>query len=538
MHDNRERRLTAGAATLLTVFLWAAPISQAGAVDAYDAFADGNRLFRDDLYWAALLRYQEAVEAGMDSPLLYYNMGVAHYRADQHDRARAAFLIATYSRTLREVSHYNLGLNAYAAGNTDEALDWFRQARDQDQDLKIRELAIIAISRIRSERRESDVLLTRIENRRDKDSPTNFDVTAYLGFGSDDNVFRSPSQPYVDFADPSLPLVTPEVVSGAFIPIDFRTRYSVNSLKFESFYGAYRLSGRYYQDKEIENANEFSHEISFGNSYRRKEENRERHIFSAFTIAQHDETYYDPDDGTVREVNNESIDDRMNYVRYGPEIAWIESFDRFALGLRLKGQLWNYEDTVLVPEYDHEYFVFAAHAQYLFTRTSLLRLTIDKYSRRYSDRPAFDLNGDQLITNPNLRYDYLAVGLTARQRITQNMWFGFHLEHTDRDDRYVGYNDYTLDEFGFDYIWTPTPRSTLELSGDYRIYDYPNAFAFHNPIAGSKTLETVRSKLLTSFRITPSLSIVAEAEFRESVSTDTRIAYDRTWFSLGVTWRH
>ncbi len=209
MHDNRGRRLTTSAAALLAVFLWAAPISQAAAVNAYDAFADGNRLFRDDLYWAALLRYQEAIEAGMDSPLLYYNMGVAHYRADQHNRARAAFLRATYSRTLREVSHYNLGLNAYAAGNIDEALDWFRQARDQDKDLKIRELAIAAISRIRSEQRESDVLLTRIESRRETESPTNFDVSSYLGFGSEDNVFRAPSQPYVDFADPTMPLVTP-----------------------------------------------------------------------------------------------------------------------------------------------------------------------------------------------------------------------------------------------------------------------------------------------------------------------------------------
>jgi len=523
---------------LLAVLLCAAPVNQASAVNAYDAFADGNRLFRDELYWGALLRYREAIQAGMDSPLLYYNMGVAHYRADQHIRARAAFLRATHAPSLRIIAHYNLGLNAYAAGDIAEALDWFRQARDQGEDLKIRKLAITAISRLQSEQRQSNVLLTRLESRREKKSLTNFDVTAYVGFGSDDNVFRAPSQPYIDFADPNLPLVTPEVISGAFIPLDFRTRYSVNSLRFESFYGAYRLSGRYYQDKDIENANEFSHEISFGNSYRRKNENRERRIFSAFTFAQHDETYFDPDDGTARQVNNEAIDDRMNYVRYGPEAAWIQSHGRFAVGLRFKGQLWNYEDTVIVPEYDHEYFVLAAHTQYRFTRTSLVRLTIDKYSRRYSDRPAFDLNGDQLLTNPDLRYDFLAVGLTARQRLTRNMWFGFYYERTDRVDRYVGYNDYTRDEYGVDYSWAPSSRIKLEISGYYRIYDYPNAFAFHNPIAGPKTLESVRGNFLVSFRIIPSLSIAAKAEYRETESTDTRIAYDRTWFSLGVTWRH
>jgi hypothetical protein len=181
--------------------------------------------------------------------------------------------------------------------------------------------------------------------------------------------------------------------------------------------------------------------------------------------------------------------------------------------------------------------LFAAHAQYQFTRTSLLRLSVDKYSRRYGDRPAFDLDGNQPVTNPDLRYDYLTVGLTARQRITQTMWFGFNVELTDRQDRYLGYNDYTRDEFGVDFSWTPSPRFRLELSSYYRNYDDPNAFAFHNPVAGIKTLESLRGNVLAEFRMTPRLSLRAEAELRESVSTDIRIGYDRTWFSLGVTWQ-
>jgi hypothetical protein len=162
---------------------------------------------------------------------------------------------------------------------------------------------------------------------------------------------------------------------------------------------------------------------------------------------------------------------------------------------------------------------------------------VDKYSRRYGDRPAFDLDGNQSVTNPDLRYDYLAVGLTARQRITQNMWFGFNVELTERQDRYLGYNDYSRDEFGVDFNWTPSPRFRFKVSGHYRSYDYPNAYAFHNPAAGVKTLETIRGNVLTEFRMTPHLSIAAEAELRESTSTDTRIGYDRTWFSLGVTWQ-
>ena len=51
------------------------------ALTANELFEDGNRLYRSDLFWAALLRYRQAGEQGMASPVLDYNMGVAHYRA-------------------------------------------------------------------------------------------------------------------------------------------------------------------------------------------------------------------------------------------------------------------------------------------------------------------------------------------------------------------------------------------------------------------------------------------------------------------------
>ncbi len=227
----------------------------------------------------------------------------------------------------------------------------------------------------------------------------------------------------------------------------------------------------------------------------------------------------------------------MNYVRFGPELAVRRSYDKLAFGLRVKGQMWDYTDTETVPEYDHEYFIFGANIQYRFTETSLLRLTVDKSSRRYGDRPSFDLNGNQLITNPTVRYDYLEAGLLARQRITRNMWFGLGYEFTSRQDRYLGYNDYDRDEYRFEFHWSPGRRFDLDLRSYYRVYDYPNAFAFNNPVTGTKTLETARANLTASYRITPRLSLALEAEVRGTSSTDTRIQYDRNWYSLGVTWR-
>ncbi len=515
-----------------------APVRPATAMTADQYFADANRLFRDDLYWAALLRYSQAEGEGMRSPVLYYNMGVAHYRAGQHIRAREALLRALDDPQLRIAVQYNLGLNAYKLGENEEALRWFRLARDQEIDKKLQNYAVVAISRIRVAQEVPTEFEVRAEERKKKREFADLELRARISFGSDDNVFRSPDQPYIDLADPNTPIVTPVVQSGAFMPVSLSAKYLINSLPFEGFYGAYRLSGRYYQDQELENANEYSHELSFGSEYDRRndEKSRTRRVHSAFKVAQHDEVYYDPDDGQSRDINGVNVEDRMNYLRYGPEISIRQFGKRLGLGLDFKGQLWNYEETEVLPEYDHEYFTASLFGQYKFARTSLLRVTAKYYSRRFGDRPAFDLDGQQRVGNPNIRYDYIALGVRARQRITRSMWFGVDVERTQRTDQYAGYNDYTRDKFGFEFHWSPGERFDFELEGAYHLYDYPNAFAFHEPAAGSKTQESVFGKVEASFRMTRNLSLIINGRLQETVSNDIRIQYERLQYMLGVRW--
>ena len=136
---------------IFVTLLLACLAGTAHGMTADDYFADGNRLFRDDLYWAALLRYRQAAEQGMDTPLLHYNTGIAHFRARQHIRARESLLKAQDDPALRLVAQYNLGLNAWALGDTEEALRWFRLVRDQEANRKLRDYAVVAIARIRDQ---------------------------------------------------------------------------------------------------------------------------------------------------------------------------------------------------------------------------------------------------------------------------------------------------------------------------------------------------------------------------------------------------
>jgi hypothetical protein len=321
------------------------------------------------------------------------------------------------------------------------------------------------------------------------------------------------------------------------VPVKISAKYLVNSLKFEGFYVSYRLAGRYYTDELLENANEYQHEAGFGTEYRRKEGSREREVHSAFKVSQHHETYYDHDDGAPRDIGGVLIDDRLNYLRYGPEISIRQSHERLAIGAKIKGQLWNYETQTLVPEYDHEYFALSLYGQYEFTASSLFRITAEGYSRRYSDRPSFDRDGQQLIGNRDTRYDYYSLELTARQRLFESLWFGFDIKRTERIDQYLGYNDYTRDSVGAEVHWSPSHRFSIEADTTYYLYDYPNAFAFHNQTLARKTQETVTAGVVATFRMTQHLSLVAEARYRETESNDIRIQYGRNQYSLGVRWQ-
>lgn len=523
---------------LLAAIACITPLERAAALTASEYFADANRLARDDLYWAALLRYSQAAAGGMDTPLLHYNVGVTHYRAGQHVRAREELLKSLDDPSLRIVAQYNLGLNAYELGQTDEALRWFRLARDQELNNKIQQFAVVAISRIRDEREQAEVQPIRVVKLEKQRELFDFQFSASVGYGVDDNVFRSPDRVYRDFSDPLAPVISAVAQESAFVPIDLNAKYLINSLEFEGFYISYRLAGRYYPDELLRNANEYIHEAGFGTEYRRKEGSREREVRSAFKIAQSDEIYYDRDDGEPREIGGVFIDDRLDYVRYGPELSFRQSYDRLAVGAKIKGQLWNYDEQTLVPEYDHEYYELSLYGQYKFTESSLFRVTAKGYSRRYSDRPSFDLDGQQLIGTRDLRYDYYALELTARQRLFGSVWFGFDIERTERIDQYLGYNDYTRDRVSAEVHWSPGDRFKVNADASYYLYDYPNAFAYHNSTLARKTQESATAGIVATFRMTPRLSLVAEARYRETVSNDIRIQYARNQYSLGLRWNH
>lgn len=529
-----RRQVCNRAAALAIAFL---AVARPGwAATASELFAEGNRLFREDLYHAALLRYEEAAAAGMDTPLLHYNIGVASFKSELHTRARDAFVRASAYAPLTAISHYNLGLNARAIGSYDEARDWFLQAANQQQRPDIAELAARAGRETVVAHEESEPAATRRVVLAREKRVTNFDFSILAGAGVDDNVFRTPSEPYTDLADPANPVVTPEIRSGMYIPVDLFASYQVNARENEGFFGSYRFAGRFYQDKDLNNADEHLQEVAFGSEFSKRVENRATRVYSAFKIAQHDENYYDPDNGLDRVIDGVDISEQFRYLRYGPELWALRTLGRYTFGFRAEGQLFNYEEVVAVPEYDHEYWLIGLDSQVRLSPTSLLRIGADYRTRRFGDRPSYELDGTQPPGSPPVRYDYLEFSIEARQRITGAMWFAIGYSRLDREDRHVGYNSYARDEYALQFHLMAANRFSLDFAGRYYNYNYDNAFAFHDPAAGRKTLERVVGSVTAAYRISETLEIVAQYLSQDTDSNDSRIGYTRGQAMLSVRW--
>ena len=105
-----------------------------------------------------------------------------------------------------------------------------------------------------------------------------------------------------------------------------------------------------------------------------------------------------------------------------------------------------------------------------------------------------------------------------------------------RKTGHVGYNNYQMDHFGAELHLDLGNRFDLDVAAFYRIYEFENAFAFNNPVAGPKTLERGYGTAAMSYRVTQNLALVAEYMTEQTDSNDTRIAFDRNTLMLLVRW--
>ena len=505
----------------------------AQAQAATELMREGNELFRAELYGAALRRYQEAEAAGLDSPLLHYNLGVARYRLGQYAAALPEFEQASEGDALAALAHYNLALCYRALGEDPAARRWFERVVVESDRRNLRDLASAALAAAGAERGVAT-------SARAAATPRVGDLTVIVlaRYGQDDNVYRTPAEPYVDLAQPNQPLVTPAVQSAPYLPLDALVRYTLhNEAGDTDFVWSYRLDGNFYQG-DFSNANEVRQRLEMGADIVLAEEGtRRRALDSAFFVLDNEETNFDPDDGINRDIGGVDISRRFAYRGAGIRGGYEQRIDDWAWGADARFERRQYRRTQLVDSYDHDLYFARGWAEYRFSEQMKLSLSGRQYRRVYDQRVARDLNGALLSTSPALLLRYEGLQIGVERELTSALTLGFDYQRLRRTDAFVGYDDYTRDIFRLSADYRPTVRTRVYARVFTGGYDYPRAFAFNTPTGGPRDLDRLDGFVRLEYRLRRNLWLWGEVEIDDVSSTDTRADYSRTRTALGAMWR-
>ena len=118
-------------------------------MDGAQAAEQGVTAFRAGDYQAALQSFLDALQAGLDTPGLHYNLGATYYRLQRYPEAEREFQALAPDPKWAPLAHYNLGLTAQRAGRPQQAMEYFDQAHRTTTDPNLRALAATAFERLR-----------------------------------------------------------------------------------------------------------------------------------------------------------------------------------------------------------------------------------------------------------------------------------------------------------------------------------------------------------------------------------------------------
>ncbi|NJN50786.1 MAG: hypothetical protein HC809_02385 [Gammaproteobacteria bacterium] len=195
----------------------------------------------------------------------------------------------------------------------------------------------------------------------------------------------------------------------------------------------------------------------------------------------------------------------------------------------------QYEETQPAVDYSHHQYSAGTDVSYRLFDAARIGVYGNYAIRRYEVLPARELDGTRFTLNPALEYQYMGVGMVLRQRMTDSLWAVLDYSISDREDEYVGYDDYRRH----------SARARLEfnsrkigarLAVAHRDYEFANAFAFDTPAGGDKALTSTSAELDVDYRVWRALSITAFARLRLTESSDPRYEYDQSQVAIGMKW--
>jgi hypothetical protein len=322
------------------------------------------------------------------------------------------------------------------------------------------------------------------------------------------------------------------------MPVDLVASYVMpNEAGDTEFAFGYVLNGDFY-DSEFSNANRVSQRFSIGADIDLKsKDGRRRRLDSSFYVRTHDEANFNPDDGLDRTLIGTDLADRFAYRGAGIAADYVHERGRFLFGFDVNYERRQYEDAGLLPNYDHDYYDNRGFVDIGIGARSEIGFGLTRLRRIYDERQARDLTGAFSAGPDFLELDYRGFELSYRRFIGNALIADIGLERLERADLFVGYYDYTRNGLILTLSYKPNPKLRIVADVGRHDYDFPNAFAFNNPLAGARELETSLVELEVEYALTGRMSLWLALQSDDSVATDAREAYDRSLAMIGVKWR-
>jgi hypothetical protein len=391
-----------------------------------------------------------------------------------------------------------------------------------------------------------------------KDKPamkTGLALDTEIGLGYDSNIYRAPGSSYINYADsctigvePNCVVgsdgngyifVEPKIQSGMYIPAELNLDFVKGLTEKNFLVTEYKFDGEFYVDSKYDNANNYGHRFRVGDEYVIDHVGSKTHSIYVGGLLQHKKRLYlDRDTGEEQTSSgNIDISSRYTYDAIGVEADYKNRVSAWQYDLEFKLYNRNYEDPVIVSQYDHTYYRVGADVKYQVAKPTKLTFGYKFYVYDYDERPSRDADGRLLLSNPTRKYEYNRFDFTVRQRFSDSLVAYFDYERKIRNDKYVGYDDYTKDLFKVRMLYKINKNNNIKVSYAYWERDYPNAFAFNNSsIRIPKQYDGTDLEISATTQLAENKAIVVDFEYVDENTTDLRYDYDRYKAFVSYQW--
>lgn len=353
-----------------------------------------------------------------------------------------------------------------------------------------------------------------------------------VGLGYDSNAFRSPDVPYTDL--PAATVINPEVKSGFYVPAKLFVGHSPQP---GGLLWQYRFDGELYLDPDLDNANNFRHDLVAGGEWNIKH-GKGDHSRWRLTgrLTRQREIYVDRDSG-VAKLGGGGVDvsDRDTYTGTAVEGEYERSRGTLGYGLSALLETRDYEDPVAVRQNDHDITQLTGHVGVELGPATDLDFGLDYKVKAYDDRRARDLTGAKVAETRE--YVYTALKTTLRHEVTRAVALKLQYRLRQLADQYVGYEDYTEHRVRAGLAFSRGAHDT-ELEATWLTRDYDNALAFDDITGGPLSYDRAAFDLSHEYQRSGGNTLFAKFKWKGVSTNDTRYEYDRYRVILGATWRY